>query len=279
MEDLTYAASNLVDSLERFLGEREMPARKTLPLLLCALATFAASAGAADTEVVIRAEDDFPLVARYFTSGEPGPGALLLHQCDREEGAETGYAPLVAALRSRGFSVLELDSRGYGKSVSDEFTRASWKKAVPYETSDSIQALHFLVTRREIVGHPVVIIGASCGGRRGVRAAASFEQVSAFVFLSSGLGPSEREMIQALRLPTYCIAAENDPHGTTTDSMRAVHESSRDGRSRIEIFEGALHGAPLFDQEPELPSRIAAWAASITEPASSSSSRERGHRF
>ena len=53
------------------------------------------------------------LKATYFNSGKPGPGVLLLHQCNRQRKVWDGLAQQLAAA---GIQVLTLDLRGFGES-------------------------------------------------------------------------------------------------------------------------------------------------------------------
>ena len=55
------------------------------PILLTLLALiFVLRAFAADRTVDLTAQDGTKLKATYFTPAKPGPGVLLLHQCNRQ---------------------------------------------------------------------------------------------------------------------------------------------------------------------------------------------------
>ena len=77
------------------------------------------AAGQQARPVTIQAPDGVALAATYFAAGKPGPGLLLLHQCNRDR---TAWTALATAAASRGVHVLALDFRGYGESGGLRFT-------------------------------------------------------------------------------------------------------------------------------------------------------------
>ena len=73
------------------------------------LTVFCAHAAAAQTrnlDLDVAAPDGAKLRATYYSPGRPGPGILLLHQCNRDRKA---WVSLAGALASRGVHVLALD--------------------------------------------------------------------------------------------------------------------------------------------------------------------------
>jgi predicted alpha/beta hydrolase len=63
--------------------------------------------------VDLMAGDGIKLKASYFPAGKPGPGVLLLHQCDHDRKIWDGLAQQLAAA---GINVLTMDLRGFGDS-------------------------------------------------------------------------------------------------------------------------------------------------------------------
>src|ERR1700735_1527497 len=97
-----------------------MSRRLSLPLLAVLLfgLTYSAPALRAERVVDLTAADGTKLKASYFAAGKPGPGVLLLHQCNRQRKIWDGLAQQLAAA---GINVLTLDYRGYGDSGGDPF--------------------------------------------------------------------------------------------------------------------------------------------------------------
>src|SRR5262249_34125727 len=71
--------------------------------------------------VDLKASDGLKLAASYYSmSDPPGPGILLLHQCNRDRSSWSGLA---SDLAGKGFHVLTMDYRGYGDSGGIPYTK------------------------------------------------------------------------------------------------------------------------------------------------------------
>src|SRR6202035_5634693 len=90
---------------------------RVLALLVCAFAC-GVNGWSAEKVVDLTASDGVKLKASYFAAAKPGPGVLLLHQCNRQRKIWDGLAQQLAAA---GINVLTLDYRGYGDSDGDRF--------------------------------------------------------------------------------------------------------------------------------------------------------------
>src|SRR5437016_14394820 len=64
--------------------------------------------------VDLKAPDGTNLKGSYFSAGKPGPGVLLLHQCNRQRKV---WDDLAARLATAGFHVMTVDLRGYGDCI------------------------------------------------------------------------------------------------------------------------------------------------------------------
>src|SRR5271170_3710011 len=63
--------------------------------------------------VDLTAADGTVLKASFFAAAKPGPGVILLHQCNRQRKVGNDLAGRLAA---SGISVITLDFRGFGDS-------------------------------------------------------------------------------------------------------------------------------------------------------------------
>src|SRR5215813_11772159 len=63
--------------------------------------------------VDLTAKDGVHLKATYFAAAKPGPGVILLHQCNQQR---KNWDDLAVRLAAAGINVLTLDYRGYGDS-------------------------------------------------------------------------------------------------------------------------------------------------------------------
>src|SRR5438445_10737734 len=70
--------------------------------------------------VSLTAADGITLKATFFSAAKPGPGVLLLHQCNRQRKVWDGLA---AQLSASGVNVLTLDYRGFGESNGAPFDK------------------------------------------------------------------------------------------------------------------------------------------------------------
>src|SRR5260370_39733123 len=59
----------------------------------------------------LTAPDNTKLKATYFAAAKPGPGVLLLHQCNRQRKI---WDDLAGQLAAAGINVLTLDLRAFG---------------------------------------------------------------------------------------------------------------------------------------------------------------------
>src|SRR5271167_681639 len=105
------------------MGRRFSP--PVAALLLFAL-TCVSSALPAERIVDLTAADGTRLKASYFAAPKPGPGVLLLHQCNRQRKVWDGLGRQLAAA---GINVLTLDYRGFGESGGEPFDKMPPEKA------------------------------------------------------------------------------------------------------------------------------------------------------
>src|SRR5271154_6055818 len=92
-----------------------MRQRFTFRFLVMALfgVVCAAPSLCAQRVVDLTSADGTILKATYFDAGKPGPGVLLLHQCNQQRKVWDGLAEQLAAA---GINVLTVDNRGFGES-------------------------------------------------------------------------------------------------------------------------------------------------------------------
>src|SRR5215470_14689175 len=78
----------------------------------------ASTAFFAERAADLTASDGIKLKATYFSADKPGPGVLLLHQCNRQRKV---WDELGQQLAAAGINVLTMDYRGYGESEGPRF--------------------------------------------------------------------------------------------------------------------------------------------------------------
>src|SRR5215813_2211693 len=106
-----------------------------IPRIVLAFSLFAltnvAIASSAQRIVDLTAADGTNLKASFFPAAKPGPGVLLLHQCNRQRKV---WDELARQLSAAGIHVLTLDLRGFGESAGTPFAKLS-----PAEAQDAGQ--------------------------------------------------------------------------------------------------------------------------------------------
>ncbi|MGQ0722072.1 MAG: dienelactone hydrolase family protein [Candidatus Eiseniibacteriota bacterium] len=222
---------------------------------LFALAPLTASAELTDVDVDIVAPDGFTLRATYWEAAAPGPGVLLLHQCNRERGS---WDALARELAGAGLHVLALDFRGFGEGEGAASFREQGEALWPLYEGDVDRAMDFLISLPHVDSARIGAVGASCGGSQALLLSSRNESVRALVFLSSSLpwiGSEDIAVFERTRdVPLLGIAADGDEQAL--DRTRQLFANSRHDKSRLVLYKSDLHGVPLFEHDPALPGTI-----------------------
>lgn len=231
---------------------------RALGILLATLVLVPAAVANGDPlDVDLSAPDGFLLKATYYAADHPGPGVLLLHQCNRDR---RSWDPLARALADAGLHVLTLDFRGFGESVGGGVRsfQEQGEELWPLFDGDVDRALEFLVSLPDVDSTRVGAAGASCGGSQVLLLATRFETVRALVFLSSSLPWIDDQEVVALHknreIPLLGIAAVEDHR--TAERTRWLFDGAGHPRSRFVLYKGNSHGVPLFEEDPSLVSTI-----------------------
>src|SRR5215468_7601422 len=133
-----------------------------LTILLFAL-TCAAKEPRALKVTDLTTADGTKLKVSYFAADKPGPGVLLLHQCNRQRRIWDGLAlQLVAS----GINVLTLDLRGFGESGGDPLPKLTPQQAQAEAAKwpgDIDVAFQYLRSQPGVKQDAIGVGGASCG--------------------------------------------------------------------------------------------------------------------
>lgn len=211
-------------------------------------------------QVTFPAKDGFQLHAGYYSDQSRSPAVLLVHQCDREATTETGYRSLAAVLSDRGYTVMDMDLRSYGKSINADFPPGAWRAAHGHLAGDVGAALDFLSRQRDVIASRIAIVGASCGGDAAVQAAVAHPEVRALVLLSSVVGDGIVDSLRNVRpIPIFCIASRDDPIESVVRSMQHVFQSSEHAASRITLVRGPYHGTFVLEHDANLERAVVDW--------------------
>jgi dienelactone hydrolase len=234
-------------------------------LMLC----LAAATVSAQTPVTLKAPDGLALKATYYPAAKPGPGLVLLHQCNQDRSGWAGFAARAAA---RGFHVIAMDYRGVGESEgarpSNAPEAAAEQRATVAEKwpGDVDAAFTWLVKQPGVDAAKIGAAGASCGVNQAVLLSARHPEVKSLVLLSGGVTPAARSHIQkAAALPILAAASTEDDDIVGT--MRWILGWGHDPRNKFLQFTGAGHGTEMFGPEKGLEPQLLDWFdATLVKP-------------
>ena len=210
--------------------------------------------------VDLTASDGTKLKATYFAAPKPGPGVLLLHQCNRQRKV---WDSLAQQLASAGINVLTLDNRGFGESGGDRFDKLPPQQAAQLQAkwpSDIDVAFQYLQSQPGVQRDTIGVGGASCGVQNSVQTARRHPEVKSLVLLSgSTTGDGRIFLRDSANLPVFFAVADDDefpPSVQTIEWLYSVDASP--GKKFVHYAKGG-HGSDIFAVHPELPGLIVDW--------------------
>jgi len=218
---------------------------------------FAIGARAEKKDVTIRATDGFTLKGTFYAAEKPGPGLLLLHQCD---GNRQLYDHLATMLNTAGYNVLTFDFRGFGGSRAGEYTdfTAQRQKIMDQMPSDIDTALSFLTSQSTVNPRTLGIVAGNCAVNQAVHAARRHPAIRTLVLLSGGTDAEGEAYIKdSPKVPILGVASEED-RGAAAATKKLVALSTNSD-SQLEMFTNAGHSASIFAKQPDLEPDIVIW--------------------
>jgi dienelactone hydrolase len=247
-------------------------------IALLAVAAADARASVTGAPVTLKAADGTKLAATYYAGDKPGPGIMLLHQCNKDRSSWSGLAE---SLARQGFHVLTMDYRGFGESGGKRFTDLSPEEATKTMNdlfpADVDVAYDYLRAQPGVQG-VVGAGGASCGVNQSIQLSRRHPGVKSLVLLSGNTDAAGRKYLHGKSSPTLMIAAADDDGGVV-DFMAWIDASSGNPTNRFVEYKTGGHGTNLFQPHPELPGEIVAWyEATISGKGTPTSTDNRARR-
>ena len=210
--------------------------------------------------VDLKASDGTLLKASYFAAAKPGPGVLLLHQCNQQRKL---WDPLAVALNSAGINVLTVDYRGFGESGGARFEKLAPEEANKITNEvwpgDIDIAYQYLLAQPGVQHDKIGAGGASCGVNNSILLARRHPEVKVLMLLSGPTDRNGRLFLQSSGLPVFTAAADDDVFGNLTLIMQWLFSVSPNPASRFQRYSTGGHGAEMFAPHPELADLIAHW--------------------
>ncbi len=250
-----------------------MTLKSNLPLLLfSSLLTVAPPVSPASPKIVdLTATDGTHLKATYFSADKPGPGVLLLHQCNRQRKV---WDDLAQQLNAAGINVLTLDYRGFGESGGVPMDKATPQQIQDLQAkwpSDIDLAIQYLESQPDVKRDVIGVGGASCGVNNSVQAARRHPEVKSLVLLSGSTDPAGRNFLRRDKnVPVFLAVADDDEFKPTITAIQWLYSITADPSKKFVEYSNGGHGADIFRAHPDLPTQIVDWykATLITTPGS-----------
>jgi dienelactone hydrolase len=229
-----------------------------------------ASAQVQKRDVDIKGPESNNLKGTYLSPGKPGPGLLLLHQCNTVDLDRHLWDSVANDLANAGFHVLTVDFRGYGQS-DQKATDAKQAQALRVKWPGDVDAMfNFLLAQPGVDKTRAAAGGAGCGVRQSSNLAARRTEVKALMLLSGGL---DKETLDYLtRTPSVALfAATNRDDNFYAKDFTALMGGSTNPRWFLKIYEnetgkplletgvGSENGIYMFPSHPELQPTIVTW--------------------
>jgi predicted alpha/beta hydrolase len=230
------------------------------PALAGALVLGISATAAADAKistVTLKSADGAQLKGTYYAADRPGPGLLLLHQCNADR---TSWAKFATAAAARGFHVMTLDYRGFGESDGPRFDNFQNQQATIRDRwpADVDAAFTFLTTRDGVDKTRIGAAGASCGVNQATQLARRHPEVKTVVLLSGGLEPNARDYIRNTpALSVLSVGSLDD--GNIVPTMRWITGWSGHPASKFVEYKAAGHGTEMFGVEAGLQPMMLDW--------------------
>jgi dienelactone hydrolase len=226
------------------------------------------SAGQAE-EVSFKSEDGWTIYGTLWSPSRSGPktvpataesagtlpsapGVVLIHSSFTDRHIFDHLARLMVG---RGMVVLNLDTRGRGKSIGKgEFlTMPVDEREKGY--LDVKAAVNFLAGRPG-TGR-IGLLGTDRGASYALSASIGDSRVGAIVLMTALLGAEEKKQIADLEIPIFYVASKDIQIAAT--AMAEAYAASKNRRSRILTFNGGALGYQIFDFDPTLEPTLADW--------------------
>lgn len=240
--------------------------RRLIPTQILTLLSFVlilTGAGfSAQRDIDLKASDGTGLKTTYFAAAKPGPGVLLLHQCNRQRKI---WDSLGQQLASSGINVLTLDLRGYGESGGPRFADLAPDQAQAereHWPSDIDIAFQFLQSQPGVQRDMIGAGGASCGVQNSVQLALRHPEVKSLVLLSGTTNLAGRQYLRnSPNLPVFFAVADDDEFPPSVQTIEWLYTLTPNPGKKFMHYTKGGHGSDMFAANPELPGLIVDWYA------------------
>jgi len=214
------------------------------------------TARAEQRQVTFEAPDGASLQGTFYSSTHPGPGLLVLHECN---GNRQNYDQLATMLGTAGYSVLTLELRDHGVAGGRIAQRTPEQQKTT--ASDIEAALEFMKSQSIVNPRSLGVLASGCAVNEAVHASRRHPEIRALVLLSGGTDSEGEAYIRnSPNLPILGVASEDDEE--TAAAIQKLVEISTNNDSQITLLSDGGYGASLFAEHLDLEADIVIWVRS-----------------
>jgi dienelactone hydrolase len=200
----------------------------------------------------IVASDGIKLKATYYSPDKPGPGMLLLHECDMDR---KSWQWLATSLANNGIHVLTFDYRGFGETAASG-------DLYEHLAADVDSALSKLMSQPGVDKKRIAAGGASCGVDNSMQLAIRNDKIKALFLLT---GPIPEDGVAYIKshpnVPVFAI--ENGDEAAAVKELDAIIKNSKNPASTMKAYTNGAHGVPIFDKHPEIIPTVTNWLVQV----------------
>ena len=219
-----------------------------------------ASAGFGGQRAVdLTSSDGVKLKATYFDAGKPGPGVLLLHQCNRDRKVYDGLAIM---LSGAGLNVLTVDNRGFGESGGTPHDQNTDEAQTEKEKwpGDFDTAVKYLESQPGVTRDTIGVGGASCGVNNSIQLARMHPEVHSLVLLAGPTDLNGRNYLRnTAKTPVLFSVADDDEFPPSVEDIEWLYSITSNPGKKFLHYANGKHGAEMFPAHPELMDAIVDW--------------------
>lgn len=219
------------------------------------------------SQVSFKSKADFLLTGHYFAGAEKKSGVIILHDCKSNS---ESFIELAKSLSKSGLHALALNLRGFGGSISNEFSHFEIKRQskdivsyqaglaglTSYWDGDIFAAYTYL--RNQMANNAdIAIVSSGCSASFAINFAEKV-RLAAMVMITPKLTYMDKEKYKNLiDFPAYFLTSEFDRD--TYQTSLELYQWNGDKRSAIQIFKGARVGHALSRTQPYIYQNISKW--------------------
>lgn len=219
------------------------------------------------SQISFKSKADFLLTGHYFSGAEAKSGVIILHDCKSNSDS---FIELAQSLSKSGLHALALNLRGFGGSISNEFSHFEIKRQAKdivsyqaglagltsYWDGDILAAYAYL--RKQMANNADIgIVSSGCSAPFAINFAEKI-RLAAMVMITPKLAYLDKEKYKNLiDFPAYFLTSEFDRD--TYQTSLELYQWNGDKRSAIQIFKGARVGHALSRTQPYIYQNISKW--------------------